>query len=88
MTASHGGTLDNFILRYPRTFKRNARVVYTEDEAMALGLPIDHDDSHCFGQSAFALLVHGSQKKGSEASKALAERRKRGQFVGYSSRGH
>jgi C-terminal processing protease CtpA/Prc len=82
-TASWGGVLDSMISQYPRTFKRNARVVYTEQEAIDLGLEIDHDDSHCLGDKPFALLVHGSQRAGSEAMAALTQRKKAGEFVGY-----
>lgn len=82
-TASYGGTLDAMITKYPRTFKRYARVVYTEQEAMDLGLEIDHSDELCFGDKPFALLVHGSQRAGSDASKALSQRKKQGGFVGY-----
>jgi hypothetical protein len=46
-------------------------------------LEIDHDDSHCLGDKPFALLVHGSQRAGTEASKALSQRKKDGDFVGY-----
>jgi hypothetical protein len=82
-TASYGGVLDSMIAQYPRTFKRYARVVYTEQEAIDLGLEIDHDDSHCLGDKPFALLVHGSQRAGSEAMAALTQRKKAGGFVGY-----
>jgi hypothetical protein len=64
-------------------FKRIAYVVYTEQQATELGLEIDHDDSHCLGDKPFALLVHGSQRAGTEASKALSQRKKDGDFVGY-----
>jgi hypothetical protein len=64
-------------------FQRIAHVVYTEAEAEARGLEIDHDDSHCLGDKSFALLVHNSQRAGSEASKALSQRKKDGGFVGY-----
>ena len=83
LTASYGGTLDYMIPREPKIFKRYARVVYTEQEAADLGLEIDHDDSHCLGDKPFALLVHGVQRAGSEASKALSQRKKEGKFVGY-----
>jgi len=83
LTASYGGVLDTMITKYPRTFKRSARVVYTEQEAANLGLEIDHDDSHCLGDKPFALLVHSSQRAGSDASKALSQRKKEGGFVGY-----
>ena len=35
------------------------------------------------GDKSFALLVHNSQRAGSEASKALSQRKKDGGFVGY-----
>ena len=83
LTASYGGTLDYMIPREHKIFKRYSRVVYTEQEAADLGLEIDHDDSHCLGDKPFALLVHGVQRAGSEASKALSQRKKKGGFVGY-----
>jgi hypothetical protein len=83
LTASQGGTLDYLIPKYPEVFQRIAHVVYTEEEAQERGLKIDHDDSHCLGDKPFALLVHGSQRAGSDAMKALTQRKKEGKFVGY-----
>ena len=83
LTASYGGTLDYLIPKHPKVFQRIAYVVYTEAEAANRGLEIDHDDSHCLGDKPFALLVHGSQRAGSEASKALSQRKKEGGFIGY-----
>jgi len=83
LTASHGGTLDYLIGAHPNVFKRVSHVVYTEEQAQQLGLEIDHDDSHCLGEKPFALLVHGSQRAGSEASQAIAKRKKENGFVGY-----
>ena len=83
LTASHGGTLDYLIPKHPNVFKRVSHVVYTEEQAAELGLEIDHDDSHCLGDKPFALLVHGSQPAGSEASQAISQRKKQGGFVGY-----
>jgi Gene product 88 len=83
LTASCGGTLDYLIPKHPNVFQRVAYVVYTEEEATERGLEIDHDDSHCFGDKPFALLVHGSQRAGSDASKAISQRKKEGKFVGY-----
>jgi hypothetical protein len=83
LTASHGGTLDYLIPKYPDVFQRVAYVVYTEEQAAELGLEIDHDDSHCLGDKPFALLVHGSQRAGSEAMQAVTQRKKDGGFVGY-----
>ena len=89
LTASVGGKYDYLI--HKGYFKRYAIVVNNEDEARALGMlhigkpyEIDHDDSHCFGSDPFALLVHGTQPKGSKAAQALSERKKQNKFVGYS----
>ena len=65
-------------------FPRYSKVFMTEADAEAAGLEVDHDDSHCFGSAPFALLVHGTQPKGSEWGKAIRQRRKAGQFGGYS----
>ena len=83
LTASQGGTLDYLIPKYPEVFQRIAYVVYTEEEAVERGLEIDHDDSHCLGDKPFALLVHGSQPAGSDAMKAITQRKKEGKFIGY-----
>lgn len=83
LTASQGGTLDYLIPKYPEVFKRVAYVVYTEEEAARRGLEIDHSDELCLGTKPFALLVHGSQRAGSEASKAISKRKKEGGFIGY-----
>lgn len=65
-TASRGGRHDSLIDQYNL---REAKVVFSESEAKKLKLEIDHDDSHAmkFGKS-FALLLHGTQPKGSEAA--------------------
>jgi hypothetical protein len=47
-------------------------------------MEIDHDDYHAaFGKKNFALLIHGTQPKGSMASQALQELKRRG-WNGYS----
>jgi hypothetical protein len=81
MTASYGGAFDYLI--DAGKFKRFAKVFMYETEAIAADLEVDHDDSHCFGDRPFALLVHGTQPKGSEWGKAIRERRKAKQFSGY-----
>ena len=69
MTASRGGKWDNLI---DEKGWKEARVVYSEEEAADLGLEIDHDDTHAaFGKKSFALLLHGTQPKGSVAGEAL-----------------
>ena len=81
LTASYGGRddhmIDEFNLRY-------AKVVFSEAEAAELGLEIDHDDSHAAKPSlrdkSFALLVHGTQPAGSEASTALKKLKGKGSY--------
>mgnify|MGYP001184500297 CR=1 FL=1 len=72
LTASRGGRLDNLIDEYNL---REAVVVFSEKEAEEKNLIIDHDDSHAARPSlkddSFALLIHGTQPKGSEAANAL-----------------
>ena len=71
IVASYGGRNDALIGEYGM---RSARVVYSETEAAESGLEIDHDDSiAAFGNESFALLLHGTQAKGSKASDALSE---------------
>ena len=69
LTASMGGKMD--ILIHKKYFKRWAIVVNSEDEAIKKGIEhigkpykIDKDDSSCFKPDPFALLIHGTQKKG------------------------
>ena len=69
LTASFGGKRDDLI--HKGYFKRWALVVNSEAEAIKKGIEhigkpyeIDKDDSHCFKPDPFALLIHGTQKKG------------------------
>jgi hypothetical protein len=65
-------------------FERYSVVVADEQEAESLGLSVDHDgDSHCFGDKPFALLVHGTQPKGSKMGAAIRLRRSKGLHAGY-----
>jgi hypothetical protein len=84
MTASYGGKWDNLI--DAGHFTRYSKVVMYEEDAQALGLEVDHDDSHCLGDKPFALLVHNTQPKGSEWGKAIRNRRNVGKFSGYSAK--
>jgi hypothetical protein len=85
LTASYGGKHDHLIKQYNL---RSAIVVYSEQEAIDMGLDIDHDDSHAYGTGGdFALLIHGKQPKGSKASKAMSELRKVG-ITGYDHKKH
>lgn len=72
LTASYGGKRDELITKHNM---RYAKVVKSESEAKALGLTIDHDDSHAadptLKSQSFALLVHGPQQAGSDWGKAV-----------------
>lgn len=72
LTASRGGRLDHLINCHNM---REARVVFSEQQADELGLEIDHDDSHAavpeWRNTDFALLIHGIQPAGSEAAEAI-----------------
>ena len=69
LNASKGGRVDYLIEEYGL---KSATVVMHPSEADALGLEIDHDESHALnGYDSFALLIHGQQAKGSNASKAI-----------------
>ena len=77
LTASRGGRLDHKIDLYNL---REAVVVFSEQEAEEKNLIIDHDDSHAARPSlkdnSFALLIHGTQPKGTEAANALQNLRR------------
>lgn len=69
LTASRGGTKDALI---EQENLREARVVFSEEEARNLNLEIDHDDSHAMAPGgSFALLIHGVQPSKSPAAEAL-----------------
>jgi len=69
MVASYGSKFDHLIDQ--GYFTKYSKVVFSEEEAIKLGLKIDKDDSLCFENKPFALLLHGMQEKGSEAGEAL-----------------
>ena len=81
LTASYGGSNDYMIDAHNL---RSTKVVFSEAEAEKLGLEIDHDDSHAARPSLrdqdFALLIHGTQPKGTEAAKALKELKGKGSY--------
>jgi hypothetical protein len=81
LTASYGGRDDHLINEFGM---RSAKVVFSEAEAEELGLEIDHDDSHAAKPSLrnqdFALLIHGTQPKGSAASEALRALKGKGSY--------
>jgi hypothetical protein len=76
ITCSLGGKYDNLITKSMKT----CEVVFSPEEAVAKGIPIDHDDSFAYsvGVKRFATLLHGKQQAGSPASEALSALRKRG----------
>jgi hypothetical protein len=60
---------------------RYVKVVYSIEEAKRLRLPIDYDDSlACCSDVNFALLLHGGQPAGTEASKAYVANKKSGAY--------
>lgn len=69
LIASKGGKFDHLI---DRLSLKSAHIVTHPDEAKALNLEVDHDDSHAYGDSDmdFALLIHGPQPAGSKAAAA------------------
>ena len=69
LNASRGGRYDHLIDEHNL---KSAVIVYHPEEAAALGLEIDHDETHALlGRDSFALLIHGTQPKGSPAAAAL-----------------
>lgn len=79
LTASYGGQRDDLIAKHSLRF---AKVVYSVAEARKLKLPIDHDDSHAAKQGkSFALLIHGTQPKGSAAGAAVRKLDGKGSYA-------
>ncbi len=75
-----GGKLDHLIHEHNLKY---VKVVASPEEAQALGLELDHDDSHAYGgDKSFGLLIHGTQKAGSAMGKAKEALRKR-DIIGY-----
>lgn len=80
ITMSKGGKYDNLIDEHGLKF---SVVVFSEEQAanyqwkdkngkIHIGLEIDHDDTHAYkDDKPFALLIHGVQPAGSDASKAV-----------------
>ena len=69
LTASYGGKYDYLINE--GYFTRYSKVVFSIEEAKKLGLEIDTDDSCCFKNKPFALLLHGLQEKNTASAEAL-----------------
>jgi hypothetical protein len=68
ITASFGGRYDDLITKHNLLF---SKVVADEADAAALGLEVDHDDTHAQeNKVSFALVVHAAQPAGSKMSAA------------------
>ena len=75
LVASIGGQFDDYIKYYGL---RYCKVLFSTYEARQLGLPIDHDDTHAYrGNKSFGVLLHGTQKAGTKASKRWIKMGKR-----------
>lgn len=78
IVASRGGKYDHLISELGI---REAIVVMSENET---SLPIDHTDEHALlPGGSFALLIHGTQPKGTPSAKAAYALRKRGGINSY-----
>jgi hypothetical protein len=87
LTASRGGRKDELIEKHSL---RSVKVVFSEAEAGSL--EIDHTDEHAANPDTrdqdFALLLHGTQPKNSEASKAIKQLKINGVQFAYSRTPH
>ena len=82
LTASRGGRMDHLINAQSL---KVAEVVFSLEDAEAKGLPIDHDEYHAINNVGnFALLIHGTQPKGSQASDAMRNLKAQGIEYAYS----
>jgi len=82
LTASRGGRMDHLINAQSL---KVAEVVFSLEEAEEKGLPIDHDEYHAINNTGnFALLIHGTQPKGSDASQAMRNLKAQGVEFAYS----
>ena len=80
LNASRGGKRDDLIDKHNL---KCAEVVFNKNQAKKKGLLIDHDDSLAYTRGpSFAQLIHGCQKAGSKASKAIQLLKKEG-WTGY-----
>lgn len=74
LNASLGGKFDNLIHEYGL---KHAKVFFTDEEADVAGYKVDHDDRMAIrGNKNIGLVLHGTQRKGTEAAK-IWERKKR-----------
>jgi len=81
LTASYGGRDDAKIVT--NNLKSNS-VVFSEKEAKDKNLRIDHNDRLAWKQDkSFAVLLHGTQPKGSKASQAIKAMKSNGTQFSY-----
>lgn len=84
LTASLGGRKDSLVFEHGL---RYSKVVFSEQEASDLGFAIDHTDEFAANpqmrDTSFALLIHGQQPAGSQASAAIKELKKTGTKFSY-----
>ena len=82
LNGSRGGRRDDLLDTHDL---KTAEIVFSLTEAEEKGLEIDHDESHAIrGLNDFALLVHGTQPKGSKASDAIKTLKRDGVEFAYS----
>ena len=81
LNASRGTRVDNLIDQYNL---KVVEVVFSVTEAEDKNLPIDHNEYYAINNTGnFALLLHGTQPKNSEASEALKAMKKLGVDFSY-----
>lgn len=81
LTLSYGSKFDKLI---PTLDIKHVKVFYSEEDAKKEGYKLDHDDSLAYkGEENFGLLIHGQQRSGTTASKAIQALKQQGIF-GYS----
>ena len=81
MNASYGSRKDSIIDEF------NLKSAVVVNHPSDTDLPIDHDEYYAINNAgSFALLLHGTQPKDSEASKALKRMRKEGIKFAYSNK--
>jgi hypothetical protein len=82
LTASRGGRMDGLI---DEAGLKVAEVVFSLEEAEEKNLPIDHDEYYAINNAGnFALLIHGTQPKGTEAADAIRSLKAQGVEFAYS----
>ena len=82
-TCSSGSKFDNLV---DGLGVKKASVFFSQEEADALDLEVDHTDALAIhGAENFALLLHGVQPKGSDSAEALKKLKKSG-FSGYNNK--